>query len=91
MAPGVRRPRPNRLPKAIIIILMPFGLIYFLLIPLGLVVAFYLIIPLILRSQQRYPASPQLLEMRFETLKPSLAKFLMTRTHALFMRFMVLR
>jgi len=63
---------------------MPFGLIYFLLIPLGLVVAFYLIIPLILRSQQRYPASPQLLEMRFETLKPSLAKFLMTRTHALF-------
>jgi len=63
---------------------MPFGLIYFLLIPLGLVVAFYLIIPLILRSQQRYPASPQLLEMRFESLKPSLAKFLMTRTHALF-------
>jgi len=66
---------------------MPLGpsyLLWFVLGVLLIVLAFYLIIPLVLHSQQRYPASPQLLEMRFESLKPSLAKFLMTRTHALF-------
>jgi hypothetical protein len=55
-----------------------------LLCLLALIPAYYLGIPLIIRLQQQFPAHPTLTELDFEILDPSLARFLMTRTKALF-------
>jgi hypothetical protein len=56
----------------------------FLWLFLILVAAYYLGAPMVIRFQQRYPAHPELTALDFENLDPSLAKFLMSRTKALF-------
>jgi hypothetical protein len=56
----------------------------FLWLFLGLVAAYYLVAPMVVRFQQRYPAHPEFTALEFEKLDPSLAKFLMSQTKALF-------
>src|ERR1700730_15360116 len=56
---------------------------YWLLWPLIIVSAYYLGVPLLIRSQQRYRAHPELMELDFEELDPEIAKFIRTRTESL--------
>src|SRR5262245_59176600 len=51
---------------------------------LALIPGFYLGLPLLIRLQQRFPAEPKLKVLDLERLDRKIAKFLMTRTKALF-------
>ena len=46
-------------------------------------VAFYALVPLLIRFQQKFPARPELRELDLHDLDRSLAKFLRTRTEVL--------
>jgi hypothetical protein len=49
-----------------------------------LIPAYYLVIPVIVGLQQRYPATPIVTELKLEELEKAHSEFLMTQTNALF-------
>src|ERR1700675_476644 len=48
-----------------------------------IVPVYYLGVPLLIRSQQRYPTHLELMELDFEELDPAIAKFIRTRSVSL--------
>lgn len=51
--------------------------LYLVLLLVGL---FYLVMPMVLRSQQRYPARPDLRPLGFDSLDPTVSRFLTSRS-----------
>jgi hypothetical protein len=63
--------------------MLPFYLDYVLWGVVGLMLAYYLGLPLLLHCQMRFPAVPQVEQLDLDRVKPSVAEFLMSRTRDL--------